>query len=325
MLSTMLISNRKAAAVEKQKELQNVVGRSDGFGMMFANYLYHAASARVRCEPMSLVWPDTLPHLDQESCASLDQLFTGFSSSVRIIPPGAFPRQSWLRADIQDFLAHLHELRAEFLQLQETPHISAAVGSLPHYDYGIHARAGDVQSRPIQYGGATGRYFPLSGYQEIIDQILSSNPSARIFLSTTSEHLLAWARERHPESVATEQDLFHAVRGAWCPTSLPALWLTIRQLSKAAHLISPLDSAFSLLARITSNDLICHSTPSGYLGLDGILNDLHQDYVRHAAMLFLSPELAPYSPAWNQLIARGWASVPMLVRLKLCAKLLLLA
>jgi len=44
----MLILNRKAAAVEKQKELQNVVGRSDGFGMMFANYLYHAASARVR-------------------------------------------------------------------------------------------------------------------------------------------------------------------------------------------------------------------------------------------------------------------------------------
>ena len=321
----MLLLNHKVSGAEKQKEQQIVVGRSDGFGMMFCNYLYHAACARIRGESVSLVWPDRLPHFIHGASSSLDQLFTGFSSSARIVPPDAFPRTTWLRADTHDFLAHLKELRAEYSQLQETPAIAAAVGSLPHYDYGIHARAGDVQSRPLQYGGATGRYFPLSGYQTVIDQIFSSNLSARIFLSTTSEELLAWARERHPECVATEQDLVARDLGPWCAASLPGLWLTIRQLSQAAHLISPLDSFFSLLARITSDDLIRHSTPSGFLGLDEILNDLHQDYSRHAAMLFLSPELAPSSSAWNRLIARGWASVAMLVRLKLCAKLLFLA
>lgn len=206
----------------------------------------------------------------------------------------------------------------EFKNLEEIDKISEACSSLPTYDYAIHARLGDVERKPLQHGGKNGRYFPFAGYRLVINKIINENPAASIFLCSNSE-LALQLKQTYPHKISTEDDMFQRV-DRFTPNSLEGNWLIIRQLSKVKHLISPKDSSFSLLGRISASSPIEHSTPGAFLNIEDILDGMHIDYLSNAKSLL--PCCLANSKYWLRLLIRGWKDVPFSIKDETCLRIL---
>jgi len=297
-----------------------IAGRSDGFGMMFCNFLYHALVARRLNKDLVLVWPSRLPHLRRANECSLDVLFKDYDINFVTVTPEVVKSVEWQNVGTHVFLQLIQALRSEFRRLSEHDDIQQKVLQMPVYDYSIHARFGDAEQKPLQHGGGQGRYFPLSGYQSLITKILNNEPTAKIFMASNAPKALC-LKQQFPHSVTTESDLLARYESV-DPESLVAAWLVIRQLSKAAHIISPAHSSFSLLARVTSSSLLHHSTPAEFLQVTELIDDLHRDYSAHAKSLFLSPRLTASYALWNRLLLGRWKKIPLRVRLEVCLKIL---
>lgn len=297
-----------------------VTGRSDGFGMIFCNFLYFSGIARETERSLYLIWPQQLPHLPPETNCSLDLLFSDYNIDFIPVAPSSINRKYWQKVEADTLAENLPTLRQEFRLLKEHERIIQAHTNLPRYDYAIHARLGDVEKKPLQHGGTGGRYFPRSGYKLVIQRIIERNPKAKIFLSSNSDEVLE-VKHDYPANITTENDLFDQC-SEYDPNTLAGLWLVVRQLSKAKNIISPLHSSFSLLARIASEYPINHFTPSRYLGIDDIIIGMHRDYSAQAKSLVYFSNSRSQRP-WLSLLMGGWKRVNTLIRLGICSKIML--
>lgn len=297
-----------------------VAGRPDGFGMRFCNFLYHAELARRTGKELILVWPSK-SYSPAVRRFAFDELFKTYPK-VNVTYLTDSRRALLVRKQSvseETLLQNLPVLRNEYRFLEEHDSIKDAFMSMPSYDYGIHARLGDVERIPFIEGKVHGRYFPLSGYRRIVHKLLAANPRCRIFIASNSRELLTLKNE-YPSNIDTEHELLMKLR-QYEHSSLRANWLIIRQLSKVAHLISPVTSSFSLLARVTSASPLKHSTPSGFLGVDDLISELHQVYRKAASLSFRSPRLSS-SSSLDTALAGKWQRVPLLLRLEVCLKIL---
>lgn len=298
-----------------------IVGRPDGFGMRFCNFLYHVELARRTGKELILVWPSKPSNSPTSRNFAFDELFVSYPRvNVTYITDhrrARFVRKKSVAEDI--LLQNLTVLRSEFSLFQEHDSIMDAFRSMSSYDYGIHARLGDVESAPFTEGGEDGRYFPLTGYKCIIKKLLAADPRCRIFLASNSSELLK-LKNHYPSNIDTENDLLLKL-GCYKSDSPSATWLIIRQLSKVRHLISPARSSFSLLARVASSAPLTHSTPADFLGINDLTSELNHAYRKAAVLSLGSPRLSS-SDALNYALMGKWNRVPLLQRLDVCFRIL---
>jgi hypothetical protein len=287
---------------------------------MFCNFLYWSSVARRNDLQLTLVWPETIPHLNPKECTELSQILDLSSLRCNIIKPVTEWDRRWSICSDIDILNNLDLLRSEYSILQDSKSIVAKLSKLPFYDYAIHARLGDVKEAPLLHGGSESRYFPESGYREIIERIISNNPKVTIFLSSNSPSLLD-LQQLYPANLFTEKQLFSSNNSLLGSDSLIGIWILIRQLSRCTTIISPLLSSFSLLARVVSAQPLSHLTPARFLGIENLIDDMHSDYTLHAQCLFLCPRLSKTDSHWARLLLLGWRSIPFLVRVEIAAKM----
>jgi hypothetical protein len=298
-----------------------VAGRTDGFGMMLCNLLYWSSIARTRQASLTGYWPATIPHLSTDSDCSLEKIFDPFSLYFKATSDSRLLKQVNTDCSTNQLVQALPLLRSEFLAAREQPNISLIIEKFSSYDYGIHARMGDVEYNPMLYGGGESRYYPATVYEKILDKIADEAPGSRVFLATNSRALINFSK-RFQGMVETEEELLRSHGMNLSPKTMVGAWLIIRQLSKCDTIISPRHSSFSFLAQVSARQAPSHVTPGDFLGIESILRSCHKDYSCQASKLFLSRKLREQE-AWTHLLLRGWSSVPVLTRFEISLKILL--
>jgi hypothetical protein len=318
------LANKARTRLKLQREIDPsnlvIAGRGDGFAMMLCNLLYWSAIARQSHRKMLGYWPETIPHLSTGERTGIDQILDPTTLAFTVSRETSVLHNVNHECSTDDLVNSFEILRSEFARVRELPEITSAVQRLPLFDFGIHARLGDVKENPLLYGGEESRYYPRSAYEQVIQNIIARDNRASIFLASNCKHMLNIAKE-YPDNIVTEHDLVLAHGEGIYSSSLLNLWYIIRQLSKSKYIVSPKHSALSLLARVTADQPCLHSTPGQYLGIERIASEWHEDYSSQARKLFLCPSL-DMNERWIYLLLKGWRSIPIRIRLEIATKIL---
>lgn len=302
------------AMVQRLVSAEVIVGfRKDG---LFARILCLLNTIRlgdVLGKPAQYMWEE----LDASSPAphGYDDGWRSILRDDRIVdvPPrrgGPWPANSNLSVSLPALLPgeSLHEVSVELgriargLQLSNGRVLGESL--VPgKYTCGLHARQGD--SAQIRY--MITKYFPASGWLQLIDRVLADDPTAVVFLASDEPRLLAEALQRRDARVRVASDVIPSGAGKLAADFAEAL-----ELAQACRLIAPRQSTFSMFASLVSGAPI--ETPEAVLNIEAIVEELVSVALRSyendlgAALLYLDElgcDTAPLAGQRRALLAAG--------------------
>lgn len=262
------------ALVRRLETADAVVGsRKDGLFARINCLLNTIRLAEVLGKPAIYLWEEfrtraPVPHgYDDDWRAIL------IDDRIVSVPPtqrGAIPESTNLRAwlpallpneTLDEVMAHL---RGIALGLQLADGRTVAESFTPNaYAFGLHARQGDAAQ--LRY--TITKYFPASGWFQVLDKVLTGDPDAVAFIASDGQSLLDEAVRQHGARVRVPSDVLPPGRGKMAADFAEAL-----QLAQARRLIAPRQSAFSTFAGLVSGVPV--EPPETVLGIEAIVEDL---------------------------------------------------
>jgi len=266
--------------------------RLDGLGCRLACFFASAAIAEESDMDFEFLWPITEPLARHGIQGDIVDIFPQAASVVRRLANpdiNAYAR-GYSRGDVvQSVSWHMPDkmqaMKEAYKRMAPSAEIGAAMNKLARVDYAIHARLGDVLTQPLFFGST--KYFPRSGYIDVLKRLADQDSSASVFLATDDQALSKEAKGFYP-ALMTEADLIGGL-GMSSAKSIVKLWIIASQLSNSKRLICPQASGFSVLAQII--DLYCCdvTSPAEFLGISTILEEMNQDYLLQAEQLLAGP------------------------------------
>ena len=266
-----ILTNTKLAHLASSEA---VVGfRSDGLFARVNCFLNTIRLAEKLDKPARFLWKGVEPmgggtaHGYDSDWRSilLDDRIVGVSSTIESGSVDANMR-TWTPAvlpgeDVATVRAELGQIARSLTMVDGRTVGEAASTNL--YTWCLHARQDDA----AQLKWMLTKYFPASGWLQVLETLMAQDPNGNGFLASDSHTLKEMARARYGHSLRTPEEVIPEGLG-----KLQADFAEAIHLSKGRRLIAPRASAFSLFASLVGGVTV--ESPEHVLGITDIVEDI---------------------------------------------------